>query len=236
MAYSTSSFSRLNFSDTDSYHISFQRDLSSIELFERQILLDNDAFIPFEESIPAYLLSRAFIKSIGPILDFSSILGPESYIEKAFLSNSKTLTAQAKILSVLTKNRPMLIKDETNAQPMKALIAGSCKQHICTVFTNTQSFPLCDGEYKVLTKKAKGLPRSRHNQVTLADYVSVCVNKNDARVIGTARIQRSAYRLYLTKGSKKCLGRFTVKRYLDSRHRTKSSFYSFPLNWKKILA
>ena len=203
-----------------------------MESIERTMLQDNDLTIAFEESLPAYLISRAFIKTFANLLDFSSVVGPDSYIEQTLINKSPTLVAQTRILGDLTRNQPLLMKDETNGCAMKSIITAATKQNMILTFPKLDSFPFANSDAKVLSKKIKGLNRSHHKFVEYDDFISCVLHKQAAKTIGTARLQRCSYRIFLAKSSRKCLGRFTSKRFLHSRFRRNSSFHSFPLNWK----
>ena len=84
-------------------------------------------------------------------------------------------------------------------------------------------------------KKPIGLPRSRHKQVQLHDFVNVALHKTIPRNIATARFQKSCYNIYLLKGKKRCLSRLSTKRLYDSKMRTNHCEFSLPLHWKSWL-
>ena len=193
---------------------------------------ENHLTMPYEKSLPAHMISTSFIKSFGNVLDYSSIVGPDSFIEKTLINNSPTLVAQTKILGDLTKNQPLLLKDETNGVPMKTIITAATKQNMILTFPSLDSFPCVKSDAKVLSRKIKGLNRSHHKFVEYDDFVSCVLHKKTPKTIETARLQKCSYRIFLARSSRKCLGRFTSKRYLHSKYRRNSSFFSWPLNWK----
>ena len=84
----------------------------------------------------------------------------------------------------------------------------------------------------ILTKKVKGIPRSRHDQVTLLDFRDVSVHNRPSRVVLTASLKKTSFQIFLLRSKKRLLSRFSVKRLYDDRFRRKHSYFSFPLNWK----
>ena len=107
---------------SDSFFISNQRPSSTLEILEKTQLLKNGQSIPFYQSLPSYLLARHFIRSMGEILDWSSILGEQSFIFKSFIEPNASLVAQTEVLAKLTKNQPFRLKSETEGMPLKMLI------------------------------------------------------------------------------------------------------------------
>ena len=104
--------------------ISNERELTSLESFERKVLLDNGEQIDYHLSLPAYSLARAYIKAVGPILDFSSVVQPESFIYKSLFQSSRAAEAQVQILAKMRKNMELLIKDEADGKRISSVIAG----------------------------------------------------------------------------------------------------------------
>ena len=143
-----------------------------------------------------------------------------------------SLKYQIEYLATRTKNQPYKVKEESGCQLLESIIASSAKQHLVTTFPNTAYFPTNRGNPVVLTKKIKGVPRSRHNEVTIADFTDVAVSNKPPRVLITASLKKISFRIYLIKTRRKLLSRFSVKRLYSERYRTRNSFYSFPLNWK----
>ena len=104
--------------------VSNERNLTSLELFERDALLENGEQIDYHLSLPAYSLSRAYVKALGPILDFSSVVQPDSFIFKSLFQSSKAVEAQVEILSKMRKNMELMIKDEADGKRISSVIAG----------------------------------------------------------------------------------------------------------------
>ena len=109
-------------------------------------------------------------------------------------------------------------------------------QHIVMTFGNNPlSFPRPRTDHGLLCKKVKGIQRNRHKKIRYEDFIQVAICREPARLISTARFARKTFKIFLVQGKKKILGRFTTKRLIDSRFRQKSSFFSFPLEWKERL-
>ena len=66
-------YSRLAFMDTDSLFMSYQRERSSLEIAEVNDLLRSGRRIPFEDSLSAQRMAEHYLKTWGPILDYSSL-------------------------------------------------------------------------------------------------------------------------------------------------------------------
>ena len=72
-AFSDHGASRLAVSDTDSLTNSLERSRSNTELNEIYLLMQSGVTIPFQQTYHAQRYAEMYIKSIGPVLDFSSI-------------------------------------------------------------------------------------------------------------------------------------------------------------------
>ena len=153
------------------------------------------------------------------------------------------------------------LKDESGGRKLKSVYASSAKVtwkvlaliHVISVYFQSKRFPLYfflqqhivtyydpEGTYPfasfsndlILTKKVKGIPRSRHDQVTLLDFRDVSVHNRPSRVVLTASLKKTSFQIFLLRSKKRLLSRFSVKRLYDDRFRRKHSYFSFPLNWK----
>ena len=96
-------------------------------------------------------------------------------------------------------------------------------------------YPRIEGKPVLLAKKIKGIARNRHHAVSYMDFVNVVIRNLPARKVTTGRFQRSVYRMYVVQSNKKSLSHLTTKRLFDSRFKTATSFYSFPLSWRSKL-
>ena len=95
-------------SDTDSVLLSFQSRRNELQKLEIDILLQQDLQIPYEDSFVANKLAKSFIFMIGYLLDWSSILNPDSFIFKTIFKDNPSLEVMleylAKVCKVLTMN------------------------------------------------------------------------------------------------------------------------------------
>ena len=242
-------------------------------------MLQNNTSLPYHQTLPAYLISRQFIKSMGHLLDWSSVVKDESVVYNAIIKPDASLSVQADylvnatrsihtvtihtiiteyqclhqenvlqndetfiypttifFLSLLShRSQPFLFKDESQGRPICTLIAPSAKQHVLMAHSSNTTFPTPTTEPTYLCKKVKGLPRSRHNQITIEDFLHVAVRGAAPRKVSTARLQRSHYKMYLTTSSKKCLSRLSTKRLFYSCFKSQHSYFSFPLSWRHKL-
>ena len=226
------SYIRLAMSDTDSLFLSYQRRRTELEKLEIASLLASGIDIEFHRSITSMSLATAFVQTFGRLLDWSSVDNEDSYVLKTIVSMDPYLKYQIEYLAARTKNQPYKLKEESGCQLMESIIASSAKQHLVTTFPITARFPKIRGDPVILTKKIKGIPRSRHGEISIADFTNVAVSNRPPRVLITASLKKISFRIYLIKTRKKLLSRFSVKRLYSERYRTKTSFYSFPLNWK----
>ena len=111
------------------------------------------------------------------------------------------------------------------------LLTGSTKQHLLSAHQEN-SYPISHGTEDIVTRKIKGVQRSRHKDISKKQFIRCCVQKLKSDSVPNFRISRDHYRLFLTKTSKVSLSRFTVKRILLEKHRRKTSHFTMPLNWR----
>ena len=196
-------------SDTDSLFLSYQRRRTELEQLEIAALLDSGIDIEFHRSITSMSLATTFIRAFGRLLDWSSVDNEDSYVFKTMVFLDPSLKYQIEYLATRTKNQPYKVKEESGCQLLESIIASSAKQHLVTTFPNTAYFPTNRGNPVVLTKKIKGVPRSRHNEVTIADFTDVAVSNKPPRVLITASLKKISFRIYLIK-------KLDVNYHLDS--------------------
>jgi len=232
---STSLTTALFFYLQDSLFICHQRDASPLELIEKRILKEKNISIPYHKSLVSYFLTNQFIKTIGPILDWSSIMNPDSFIFKNLIDQSESVQPQLEYLASKHKNKAFRMKCEANGMAIRTILAPSAKQHIVTAYPPDASFPIPSEEVHLLAKKIKGLPRSKHREITMSDFIDVSLRGTKGRKISSNRLSRSIYTIYLCKNTKTCLSRLSTKRLFYNKFRRNQSFFSFPLNWKTKL-
>ena len=105
LCHSGEAFSRLIFSDTDSLFLSHQRPSTQLELLEKKCLRETNAEIPYHRSLVAYMLTNQFIRTMAPILDWSSIFNPNSFVLRNLLEQSDATSAQIEYLAHKTRNK-----------------------------------------------------------------------------------------------------------------------------------
>lgn len=204
---------------------------------EKRLLIQQQRSIPYEKSLVATVLANQFLRSLAPVLDWSSIAVPSSFVYNSIIRDSPSVSAMVDFLVVKTKNQPFRLKCESGGRPLHTLVAPSAKQHILTCYPTNSLFPVpISNKSDLICKKLKGIQRSQHSNITLRDFINVAIKGQPARRVPTARLQRSSYCIYLTRGSKSCLSRLSSKRLFDSRFKTQQSFFSFPLNWLNKLS
>ena len=93
----------LPYSPTDSFFISNQRQTSGLEQLEMNLLLQSNTSIPYDQSLPAYLISRQFIKSMGHLLDWSSVVKDDSVVYNAIIKPDASLSVQTDYLVNATR-------------------------------------------------------------------------------------------------------------------------------------
>ena len=142
------------------------------------------------------------------------------------------MIVKLEFLSLKTKNMSFHLKDETGASLLKCLVMSSSKQYMITRNTKSAMFPNKNKDSEIVTRKIKGLPRSKHHTVSFIDFSEIAIENKPARKVITARLKRTQFRIYLVKSRKKLLSRFSVKRLFSDRYKTDSSYFSFPLNWR----
>ena len=91
--------------------------------------------IPYKQSFSAYLNSSQYLKCWGPILDFSSLGDDDSYLKSALI-DSPSMQIMTRYLSMVTKNRAYLFKDETNGKCLKVNFGN--KHTLLTLLQNYQ--------------------------------------------------------------------------------------------------
>ena len=106
------------------------------------------------------------------------------------------------------------------------------QQHLVTMFPASSKFPDGSSIPIILTKKIKGIPRTRHGEVTISDFTDVTVHNRASRTLTAMSLRKFNFRIYLIQTKKKMLSRFSVKRLYCDQYRTRTSHYSFPLNWR----
>lgn len=100
---------------------------------EKELLDSYGMTIPYKKSFSAYLNSSQYLKCWGPILDFSSLGDDDSYLKSAII-DSPSMQIMTKYLSMVTKNRAYLFKDETNGKCLKVNFGN--KQPLLTLLQN----------------------------------------------------------------------------------------------------
>lgn len=100
-----------------------------LEVIEKAILKNTNTEIPYNHSVVSMIRAGQYLKVFGPILDFSSILCPGTYIYN-YVAQSPALLAKVEFLASLTKNQPFLLKDEAQCKLIK--VSKMCNIYIYT--------------------------------------------------------------------------------------------------------
>ena len=184
----------------------------------------------------AHSLSQVYVKTFASILDWSCI-SQDSYVFKTIIRNDRSLRAQLEYLSIICKNSSFLLKDEANNKLLRSIVASSAKQYIVQTHSSDLEYPILSPLSSTLAKKCKGLPRSRHPDVSYSDFSNIAIRNKPARkyTVNTASLKRQNYNIFLLKGTKKKLSKYSVKRLYSERYKRNLSFFSFPLNWRQII-
>ena len=197
--------------------MSHERDLTDLEIAERNYLVQEDIEIEYSQSLPAFVLSRDYVRAFGKILDFSSIVQKHGWIYKSLFEPSETVKAQVEILAKYQRNVEFRFKDESEGLRISSVIAGSTKQHlICHHLDDKHPYSRNTGG--IVTRRIKGISRSRHKEVQKVHFIDYCIRNVEPMSVCNFRISRDHFRLFVTKTRKKCLSRFTVKRLIYNRH------------------
>ena len=88
-------------------------------MIERRLLKHANAKIAYHESLTARIQAEEYIKILGPLLDYSSILHPQSYLIKSFINKYQSLSSKVDWLATVTKNQPFLMKEEGEEKLIK---------------------------------------------------------------------------------------------------------------------
>lgn len=124
---------------------------------------------------------------------------------------------------------------QAGGQAIRCIVACSAKQHVVTAYPHDAKFPTPPSEAQLLAKKIKGIPRSKHHEVSVKDFIEIALRGKQPKKIQTGRLSRSSYKIFMTRHSKKCLSRLSTKRLFYEKFKRSQSFVSFPLNWKSVL-
>lgn len=80
-----------------------------------------------------------------------------------------------------------------------------------------------------------GVPRNKHGDVDVEEFINVTIKGQPAKKLGIARLERHVFKIYLTTSTKRCLSRLTTKRLYTSKTRSTRCWFSLPLDWKQRL-
>ena len=229
---------RMSFTDTDSIY-SVTESLRS-DLMHTEIHTLKHSPIDYTKSLHAYTMATAYIKTFGPILDFSSLKPKDSLIFKILAENTHTeeektsLTNMWNIIGKFTKNKPHLIKHEADC--MKNIICASPKQYCITKHPDLSTFPYASNQAAIpLQLKSKGIARSSQmKHLTFFEFHETIVNNKPTEVVSIPALKRLDFRIYLIKTKKKLISKINSKRCFSSLYRKKKHFFSFPLHYKRL--
>lgn len=219
--------------ETDSFFCARSRDPSAFESIQAATLCQNQASIPFKESILGQNQAAILIRIFGRMLDYSSFTHGTLY--DCFVGKSAKRRAMIKYLALTTKNEPFRLKFENDGCLIAGIFSPSSKQHVILAHEENETYPRYSNPIRPLIKKIRGLPRSYHKDVTVTDFQNVACDDIPAQKILQARLARSGWAIHLTQGSRKTLTRGGFKRIVVRNTKNNFTFFNFPIFWKNII-
>ena len=170
-------------------------------------------------------------KSVGFLLKDE---GEAALIKCIILSSAKVRVCVCVCVCVFYA-RACILKHLYDSETRKKKLFFLQQQYIITRAMPDVKLPNQNKDSEVMTKKVKGLPRSRHSNVSFLDFSNITIENKPTRSVVTASLKKTKFRIYLIKSRKKLLSRFSTKRLFSEKYKTNNSFFSFPLNWKGVL-
>ena len=212
---------------------------------------------PFVQTNVASSIAHCFLRSLHPILDFSS-LGSNSFIYQLLIKDRSINSTIISCLASLRRNSPLYYKEELNCMPIKAWFSTSPKQYCLIPYGTNLTIPhlttasnscftdhdrcseSCSANlippHKHSILRVKGVKRSLQRKVIDASDFERTAQRQCApkRIVQHSLIRRDR-RIYLVSQTRRSLTRFCNKAYFDPRFSNKSHFFSFPLFMKSVL-
>ena len=230
---------------SDSYHIAWERNRSSLERREIQLLLENNERVEYKQTLHARLFAQQYLKSISPMIDFSSITADSVIYGSLFEDHNDdnddekqskmSMRASLKFLTEKTRSQPFHLKDETNNSVTKSWISPCSKIYILTVAEATNTFPIIKpGPGVQANLKSKGIARAfKSRSLDYHEFLNVVIKKKPTKRIEVASLKKHFFRISLVKTTRSLLSVYNTKRQYVSKTARPSSQFSFPLHYVK---
>ena len=237
--------------------LSFSRPRTSLEQVEKTSLLSTTELHPFVSSKVASNIAHCFLRSLHPILDFSS-LSSDSFIYTLLVKDRTINSTIISCLASLRRNSPLYFKEELNCMPIQAFFACSPKQYCLIPYNTNLTIPhlttssntcftdhdkcsascstglIPPNKHSIL--RVKGVKRSLQKKVINAsDFERTAQRLCTPKRLVQHSLIRKDRRIYLVSQTRRSLTRFCNKAYFDPRFSNKTSFFSFPLYMKSLL-
>ena len=108
------------------------------------------------------------------------------------------------------------------------------RQYILTTHEDISKFPSQNKGYVELSKRIKGISRTKHTNITYLDFQKVVTENVPSRKTLIASLKRQNFCVHLIQTRKKTLSKFNSKRCFSDKFRTKNSFFSFPIHLRVL--
>ena len=197
----------------------------------------------YKHTLHARLFSEQYLKSVSPILDFSSLTSNSVVYGSLFedhdddndeeKQSKMSMRASLRFLTEKTRSQPFHVKDETNNSVTKNWISPCSKIYILTVAENTNTFPIMKpGPGIPFSLKSKGIPRAfKSKSMNYHEFVNVVIKKKPTKRIQVASLKKHFFRISLIKTTRSLLSVYNTKRQYVSKTARPSSQFSFPLHY-----
>ena len=198
----------------------------------------------YSDTLHAQLFSEQYFKSVGPLIDFSSITQDSVVYNSLFKTrsddsddekqNKLSMRASLKFLTEKTKSQPFHIKDELSNTVSKSWISPASKIYILTTAERTDTFPFIEPGPGVQTNlKSKGIARAfRSKALNYHEFERVVIKKKPTKRIQVASLKKKFFKISLVKTTRSLLQIYNTKRQYVEKTARPSSQFSFPLHFK----
>ena len=215
---------RILMSDTDSYCNSLQFEKCPYMLAEaKRAKKAGLSHLPLS-SVTSRYIARAYLKTMAPLLDFSSI-NKDSHIYQTLMASDPTMQRSYETLAKLRRSQSFFIKSEINNKQMEMFLATSVKMYM-----------LVDKNLSPALIKAKGLKRNLIRRVLDTEHFKdVAKLEKPSKRIQQYNLKRVNGTIFLHSVKRRALTLFTSKRIMDPRHFQPGSHFGYPLHYKPFL-
>ena len=191
----------------------------------------------------ARLFSEQYLKTICPLLDFSSITTDSVIYGSLFQEHDDdnedekqskmSMRAGLNFLTERTRSQPYHLKDETNNSVTKSWISPCSKIYILTTAEQTNTFPIMKpGPGIQANLKSKGIARAfKSRSLDYFEFENVVLKKKPTKKIQVSSLKKHFFRISLIKTTRSLLSVYNTKRQYVSKTARPSSQFSFPLHY-----